>query len=385
MYNVTYVPSPDRITPLTKLLRDTISSRGPIPFREFMAQALYHPAHGYYESGRAAIGRHGDFITSVSVGRLFGTLLARQFEEMWERLGRPGKFSLIEQGAHDGTLMEDVLLALKENAPDCLSSAQPVIIEPAEGWREKQRERLAAWPVQWVDSVDSLDPFTGIHFSNELLDAFPVHLVRRRADGWAELYVDWDGDRLILVDKVVSGSELQRRADRLDVPVGYRTEFNLDATRWLRTLGQKLLRGFVLVIDYGFPQFEYYRPDRIEGTLEAVAGHRREKDILARPGELDLTAHVDFTDLAVVALSSGLSLEGFTDQHHFLVGLAPRHFPEGEQPSASDMRAFQTLAHPTMLGRSFKVFAAARDVLRGKLLAGFSQSKPAPELLGLTL
>jgi SAM-dependent MidA family methyltransferase len=378
------VPPPDQTTPLTQILRAEIAARGPIPFRDFMAAALYHPEHGYYTSGRATIGRHGDFITSVSVGRLFGTLLARQFIEMWDRMERPATFSLIEQGAHDGTLMEDVLLGLRSISPECSSAARPTIIEPAAVWREKQRARLKDWPVEWADSVETLAPFTGIHFSNELLDAFPVHLVRRGADAWFELHVEWKDNRFTFVDRPVVNAELRARLAQIAAPTGYLTEVCLEATWWMKTLAQKLTRGYVLAIDYGFAHTDYYRPERTTGTLEALAAHRRESDPLARPGDVDLTAHVDFTALAEAARQTGLQIEGFTDQHHFMVGLAAQHFPDGVQPSASDMRAFQTLAHPTMLGRSFKAFASSRSVNSPMRLAGFSQACPADVELGLT-
>jgi SAM-dependent MidA family methyltransferase len=377
------VPSLHKPTPLTRRLRAEIASDGPISFREFMAVALYDPEHGYYASGRATIGRRGDFITSVSVGRLFGTLLARQFMEMWERMDRPAEFALIEQGAHDGTLMDDVLSALQSLAPASLDAARPLIIEPGKVWREKQMARLKDWPVEWVESVDELDPFTGIHYSNELLDAFPVHLVRRVDGAWADVHVDWQEDRFVLVDRPLRNVELGERLARIDVADGYRTEVCLEATQWMRTLGQKLVRGYVLAIDYGFARAEYYRADRNEGTLEAVVEHRRQKDPVSRLGEVDLTAHVDFTSLAEAARREGLRIEGFTDQHHFMVGLAARHFPDGVRPSASEMRAFQTLAHPTMLGRSFRVFAAARGIDGQVPLAGFTHARPAEVELGL--
>ena len=376
--------SSDPGTSLTQFLRSEIAERGPIPFRDFMAAAMYHPEYGYYASGRAAIGRAGDFITNVSVGRMFGTLLARQFVEMWARMGRPESFSLIEQGAHDGTLMEDVLLGLQTISPECLAAARPMIIEPTLVWREKQAARLHAWPVQWTESVETLAPITGIHYSNELLDAFPVHLSRRGADVWFEVHVDWNSEGFQFTDQPLENAELRARLNRIEVPTAYRTEVCLDASRWMETLGQKLTRGYVLAIDYGFSREEYYRPERNNGTLEAIASHHRESDVLARPGEMDLTAHVDFTALAEAARNSGLKIEGFTDQHHFMVGLASQHFPEGKQPSAADMRAFQTLAHPTMLGRSFKAFAAGRGVDSSQKLAGFLYARSADVELGRT-
>jgi SAM-dependent MidA family methyltransferase len=296
-------------------------------------------------------------------------------------MGCPGAFSLIEQGAHDGTLMDDVLRALQNLSPECLAAARPKIIEPGMVWREKQQARLKDWPVEWVDSAGTLEPFMGIHFSNELLDAFPVQLVRRGTDDWAEVHVEWKEDRFEFVDGAVRDAELRGRLAQIEVPAGYLTEVCLEAAHWMRTLGQKLTRGFILAIDYGFARAEYYRPDRSEGTLEAIAAHRVEKNPLTRPGELDLTTHVDFTSLAEAARQTGLRIEGFTDQHHFMVGLAARHFPDGVRPSASDMRAFQTLAHPTMLGRSFKVFAAARGVQSQPVLSGFAHARPAADEL----
>jgi SAM-dependent MidA family methyltransferase len=371
------------LSPLTETLRDRIRASGTISFRDFMAAALYDPGHGYYSSGRARIGRGGDFFTNVSVGRLFGAMLARQFAEMWDVLGRPGHFVLIEQGAHDGTLMDDVLGGLRTVSPDCLAVTRPKIIEPSPVWREKQQAKLAAWLVTWVDSVDALEPFTGVHYSNELIDAFPVHLVHRTDAGWSERFVDWDGDHFVFVDRPIADPKLNARLSAIEVPVGTVTEVNTEADRWISAVAGKLDRGFVLAIDYGFAREEYYRPDRTTGTLEAIAAHQREKDPLSRPGELDLTAHVDFTALAETALAQGLKVIGFTDQHHFLVGLAAKHFQEGVRPSPSDTRAFQTLAHPTMLGRSFKVFAASRGVDSEPTLAGFIHARDAEAELGI--
>jgi SAM-dependent MidA family methyltransferase len=159
-------------------------------------------------------------------------------------------------------------------------------------------------------------------------------------------------------------------------------------------LSRKLRRGFALVVDYGSERAEYYAPHRISGTLEAVGEHRREPDPLARPGAIDLTAHVDFTSLAEAAESAGMVVAGFTDQHHFLVGLSRLHFAEGAPPDRSEARAFQTLSHPTMLGRAFKVLCLKKGVAEGRSVAraeetqeggkgavGLSRSVAAPAVL----
>jgi SAM-dependent MidA family methyltransferase len=341
---------------LTEKLRAEIAAHGPLLFRDFMARALYDPEHGYYASGRARIGRKGDYFTSVSVGPLFGTLLARQFAEVWEKLGRPADFTLIEQGAHDGTLAADILAALPAEMP-----ARLTIIEPSPHWRAAQQQKLASRDVRWIESVEALDPFTGIHYSNELLDPFPVHLVRRTADGLRECAVALDGDRFAFVEVPLSNARL------------HEGEVNLAALDWLAALAPKLTRGLMLVIDYG-----YTRNDPRTPTLEAIAAHRR-VDPLENPGEADLTAHVDFTSLAE---ATDLDVLGFTDQHHFLTGLSRLHFVEGVRPDPRDARAFQTLAHPTMLGRSFKALALGRGLTAQ--LAGFAFARDPRAILGLT-
>jgi len=355
---------------LAEVLRREIANHGPMRFRDFMARALYDPQHGYYASGRARIGRKGDYFTSVSVGPLFGALLARQFADVWEKLGQPADFTLVEQGAHDGTLAADVLAALAPHIP-----ARLVIVEPSPLWRAAQAAKLSGRNVRWVDDLEALEPFTGIHYSNELLDAFPVHLVRRSADGWRERAVHVESDRFVFTDTPLSDQRLIGHLP--DAAAGYTTEVNLAALDWAATLASRITRGLALVIDYGFSHADYYSPHRVEGTLDAVASHRR-VDPLATPGEADLTAHVDFTALAA---ASGLEVLGFTDQHHFLTALARLHFAEGVHPEPREARAFQTLAHPTMLGRAFKVLALGRG-LAGQL-AGFAFAREPRQALGL--
>ncbi|MDB6154282.1 MAG: hypothetical protein JWL90_2735, partial [Chthoniobacteraceae bacterium] len=240
--------------PLSILIRDAIARRGPIPFRDFMAEALYHPEFGYYGSGKAAIGRGGDFFTNVSVGPLFGALLARQFAQMWERLGAPAQFDLVEQGAHRGAFANDVLAALQSTDPDCFESLRYTIIEPGKVQREAQAAALAHWSnIRWVDDLEALPAFEGVHFSNELLDAFPVHLVRWTGDQWEELHVTFDEGRFKFVPAALSSQLLGDQLAQLPFPfpAGYTTEINLTALEWVDQLARKLERGYLLAIDYG--------------------------------------------------------------------------------------------------------------------------------------
>jgi len=369
---------------LIDLLREDIACRGPIPFPDFMAAALYHPEFGYYGSGRARIGRKGDFFTNVSVGALFGKLLARQCAEMWERLGRPAVFSLVEQGANRGDFARDALGALEKFAPECSAATTYWIIEPIPALRTEQAATLAiSEKVRWAASLEELPHFTGVHFSNELIDALPVHRVARAGGLWTEQYVDVRGERLVFVSGPLSSAALEARLSLLPpLPDGYQTEICLAALDWIDALAGRLERGFVLVIDYGFSRGEYYRPERTDGTLSAYAGHRRESDPLARPGEIDLTAHVEFTSLVERAEENGLRALGFTDQHHFMVGLGKSHFT-GEATAPREINAFKTLMHPNLMGRSFKVLCLEKGARLEKTLAGFEFAQPPRAALGL--
>ena len=369
--------------PLGASLREEIQAHGAITFRDFMERALYDPEYGFYSAARARIGRAGDFFTNVSVGPLFGTLLARQFAEVWERLDRPAEFTIVEQGAHAGDFARDTLAALRRLAPGCAEAAKYVIIEPAPQLRALQEANLGKERVRWVRSLTELPPFAGVHFSNELLDAFPTHLVRWDGAHWGEQYVALNGSEFVFACGPLSRDALRDRLDRFrDFRAGYTTEVNLAAIQWASDVAGKLQKGVVLAIDYGFARPEFYAPERTAGTLRAYRAHRLEENPLATPGEIDLTAHVEFTSVAEAAEAAGLSVHGFTDQHHFFVALGAMHFPEGVVPSPGEMREFKTLMHPTMLGRSFQVLALARGLI-GAPLSGFSLAGDAGRALAM--
>jgi SAM-dependent MidA family methyltransferase len=373
---------PHAPTSLADALRAEIARCGAIPFRDFMERALYDPAHGYYGSGHAQVGRGGDYFTNVSVGPLFGQLLARQFEEMWLRLDAPPAFTIVEQGAHRGDFALDVLGGAPLLSPAFHHAIRYVIVEPFPQAQAAQRRTLGTFAtgVSWVSSLAELPSFTGVHFSNELPDAFPVHRVVWRGNEWLERAVDFSDTRFVFVDAPLSNSALRLALARLPaVPPGYETEINLAAPVWIADVAARLDRGYLLAIDYGYPGAEYYRPERSSGTLSAYANHRREPDPLSRPGEIDLTTHVDFTSLAEAAGTAGLDLAGFTDQHHFMVGLGRLHFT-GSSTSAPEIRAFKTLMHPNLMGRSFHAIGFAKGV-GGAPLIGFQYGGDARRAL----
>jgi len=378
---------PDKENTLESALRAEIQQRGPIPFRDYMARALYDPNYGYYGGGKAQVGRGGDFFTNVSVGPLFGHLLARQFAEMWRRLGEPADFAIVEQGANRGDFAADVFSALRDFDPACYAATSLWLVEPLVPLRAVQAERLRDFEsskVRWVDSPAALPSFQGVHFSNELLDAFPVHRVCRRGDRWVERAVDFQAGQFVFVDAEIVSEELNAHLAKLPaVPDGYETEVNLAIAPWLAEVGSKLSTGFILAIDYGYPRSDYYRPERSSGTLSAYAAHRREPNPLQRPGEIDLTSHVDFTILAEAAPQLGLQLAGFTDQHHFMVGLSRLHFSDDYAMTTAgqqELRAFKTLMHPTLMGQSFHAICLAKGVT-DTALSGFQFGGSAREKL----
>ena len=380
-----------RSEPLSARIRSAIAAgNGSIPFREFMRLALYHPTHGYYRSGRAAIGRHGDYFTNASVGALFGTLLARQFVEMWERLRHPAKFVIVEQGAHDGVLAGDILRATEQSRPDFHRALQYAIIEPSPGLRGRQGRELAGigGKVVWHRSLNALAPFEGVHFSNELLDAFPVDSFAWTGTSWVERRVAAGPEGFVFVEVPVSDVAQQRFLESYPRPGGirYAIERNAHAEKWIASVAARLTRGYVLTIDYGGARRDLLVPPRATGTLRGYAKHRLLADVLHQPGLIDLTAHVDFTALALQAERHALRLHGFVDQHHFVVGLGRLHFHDAPvtSPAAErQMRNFKTLMHPELMGTSFRAICFEKEVHDQPALAGFTFGGDARAALDL--
>jgi SAM-dependent MidA family methyltransferase len=357
-------------------LRRRIAQHGPLGFDEFMAVALYHPQGGYYASQTNRTGRRGDFFTSVSVGPVFGKLLAVQFVEMRQLLGEPEDFTLVEQGANDGQLLADILTAWPGPAP------RVIIVEPLEQRRAAQRETLAPWlnRVQHVTREDELPDFTGVFFANELLDAFPVKLLVREDGRWLERRVGSGDGQFVFVDAPFTG---EAPAVAEDIP-RFATEICPSLAPWMRTVAGKLTRGWILLIDYGHPASVRHHPSRAAGRLAAYRAHQRMDDPLADPGSQDLTAHVDFTAVARAAEAAGLQLAGFTDQHHAMTALAAVTFPAMPQDqlsaaAAREMRGLRQLLHPESMGTAFKFLALAKNV-SGRLTAFQFARDPHSEL-----
>jgi SAM-dependent MidA family methyltransferase len=358
---------------LSGRIAEEIASNGPMRFSRFMELALYDPAEGYYASGKAGVGRDGDFFTNISIGPVFGEILTAQFLEMWEILGRPEDFTLVEQGANDGRLAADVLDGLARTP---LAESRLIIIEPFAPLREKQQARLAGRRVEWVEEPEDLPNFTGVHFSNELFDALPFEIVKCRAGRWELQRVQFlDGAFRLEPAEVLD----------LDWPApteDFVSEIRVGQHELLSTISSRLQRGFLLAIDYGMTRDELLAPHRSGGTLACYAAHQRDDDPFQAIGEKDITAHVDFTALAEDLRASGLELSGYTDQHHFLVGAAERLLLslDGQPPTPATLkklRSLRTLLHPETMGVQFKVLLASKGV-SAPTISGFRHARALP-------
>jgi SAM-dependent MidA family methyltransferase len=373
-------------TELVQLIRDRIQAGGPQPFAWFMKQALYHTKHGYYSSGRAEIGRSGGYFTNVSVGPLFGELLAAQFAEIWERLGKIDNFTIVEQGAHHGEFARDVLESIRDRFPEFFSAVRYRIVEPFPRLQERQSQTLSQFGerLQWRKSLDEFDTLVGIHFSNELLDAMPVHLLVSTKNGWQEKFVALDRDHFMFVGQPIAEPKLKDYAAKLpSLSPGHEIEINLAAHNWIDNLAVKLERGFAFVIDYGFARDDFFDPQLRNGTLQARSHHRRLKSPFEEIGDADITSHVNWTTIVEHSEQRALRLAGFTDQHHFLTGILselPALFASADRKTK---RALQTLVHPEMLGRSFQVLALTKDVDLVAPLAGFKFARDPRRQIGL--
>ncbi|MGB3309262.1 MAG: class I SAM-dependent methyltransferase [Nodosilinea sp.] len=321
---------------LYEVLRDRIhqSPHQRISFAEFMALALYHPQGGYYTSQDAILGFEGDFVTSAHLGHDFGELLAIQFAEIWAHLERPDPFALVEMGAGQGLIAAEVLGTLQHHFPDCFAALSYQIAEKSGQMRAIQTDRLSPWAgrVTWVE-LDTLpdDSITGCFFSNELVDALPVHQVVVTESGLQEIYVTLGSGAESTLQEVVDVPSTPRLADYFafvgvdladpQYAPGYRTEVHLAALDWMKTVAAKLHQGYVLTVDYGYPASRYYSRARNQGTLQCYYRHAHHDNPYSHLGRQDITAHVNFTALEHQGEQCGLETLGATQQGMFLMAL----------------------------------------------------------------
>lgn len=369
---------------LAEIIAKEVASTGVIPFARFMELALYCPDYGFYEKERDNIGARGDYFTSVSVGPLFGELLAFQFAEWLGETrerggGRMGKedlrLQIVEGGAHDGRLAVDVMTWVRDHRPDLFSRLEYHVVEPSprrKGWQQKMLSPFTP-RVHWLSSPCSLPASPGVRriiFSNEMLDAMPVHRLGwdAKAKRWFEWGITLDTERFVwagmspdllkpaLADHA-SGITHHALCD------GFTLDICPAAEAWWGAAARSLASGKLLTFDYGLTAEELVAPERRDGTLRAYRRQQLSADVLSNPGEQDLTAHVNFTALQEAGEAVGLQTECCDTQERFLMRIVEalsRTEPTLRTWTESQKRQLQTLTHPNFMGRQFRVMIQSR-------------------------
>ncbi len=303
------------MTLLQQHISERIQREGPIPFAAYMRMALYEPGYGYYVTGQSKMGWEGDYYTSTDVADFFADCMGRQLQLMWDKLGKPDPFNILEQGAGRGDLTSGIRSWAARQAPDLLAALN----YRTEDIRMGVDVTSA---IHWHGMDTAASPFHVI-LSNELVDAFPVHIVELRDKHLYELYVDAQDGRLFPVLDEPSSTEVASYLDNYKIPWatyrdGWRAEINLDAPRWLQQVAKILHKGYLLTIDYGDTARTLYTPHRQYGTLICYYQHQTNEQPLARPGQQDITAHVNFSALIDEGRRQGLRLNAFTTQRQWL-------------------------------------------------------------------
>ena len=338
-------------------------------FETFMDMALYFPGLGYYAKETTKIGRSGDFYTGPHLHPIFGAMIGRQMEEIWALMGRPDLFRVIEMGAGMGYGARDMLDYLKRSSvgsrqskgkETCFEHLLYTIVELNPAIKAKQQELLShsRGKVNWVSDLKEIGTVRGCFLSNELLDAFPVRLVRMDKK-LMEIAVAAEGDEFVEV-MVPCGEFVREYFRELDIelPEGYRTEVNFRLKDWIRNVSAALSEGFVITIDYGYPAWDYYSEERNRGTLLGYYQHQVIEDPYRNVGEQDLTAHVNFSSAKKWGEEFGLRTVGFGPQGSYLVSLGIDEVITelyGDSPDTFETAKIKGLIFPQGMGESHKV------------------------------
>ncbi len=357
---------------------------GWIKFSDFMNIALYEPGLGYYSGGLQKFGQKGDFITSPEVSSLFGQCLANQLSEILRNYKKISdeKIYVLEFGAGSGVLAADILLQLEklDSLPE-----KYLIIELSAELKQRQKETLKKKTphlfeqVQWLDQLPE-DVTNMIVVANEVLDAMPVECFRVADSKIESLMVGLDDDNLISrympadSGAVKTVTSIQQRSE-ITFSANYCSEYNPAIKGWLSALESKIKNLVILLIDYGYNEKEYYHPDRTGGTLMCYYQHRAHDDFFWWPGLQDITAFVNFTDVAYCADDLEMDVSGYTTQAAFLLGngLSELHASQVTDDTQQQIKLSQqikTLTLPSEMGDRFKVMALTKNY--DEPLTGFS-------------
>lgn len=368
-------------------LHDVLISRirksGPITFHDYMAACLYEPGLGYYTSPGRKVGAEGDFYTSINVHAVFGRLIAKEIARMWEVLGKPADFRIVEAGAGHGRLARDILEALAENSPALFEIVVYHLIEKEPSLQDAQRGTLGDYwaKAQWTSSEDFAAGqcrFTGCYLSNELVDSFPVHLVQMTEEGLKEVHVTENGGEFVEILREPSTPLLEDYLQRIGVRLlnFQRAEINLVAPEWLKTVTNALDRGFVLTVDYGYTAVDLFSPMRRTGTLLCYYRHQVEESPYVRPGLQDITTHIDFTTLSERGKEYGLETVFLGEQYRFLMATGLMEVlmlmearSRTEEEKLKNRLALKKLIMPDGgMGDTFKVLVQGKGVTNPDLL-----------------
>lgn len=379
------LPSPEATAHsqrLTDVIIQKITAAGGIlSFAEFMNYALYTPGLGYYSAGARKFGAEGDFVTAPEISPLFSQCLAVQCYQIMTALGGG---TLLELGAGSGRMALELLRELERL--HCLPENY-FILEPSADLKQRQQRLLEdnlSAPlmarIQWLDRLPTV-PITGIILANEVLDAMPVQRFQIQGQTVAEYGVVHDGSEFMWQFLPTPADGLQTAVSTLALPDGYVSEMNLRLSAWIHSLAESLVKGAILLIDYGFPRREYYHPQRAQGTLMCHYRHQAHDNPLILVGLQDITAHVDFTAVAEAASIAGLHVAGYTQQANFLLacGLVERlttyNTPGALTTYLRYAQQAKLLLLPSEMGELFKVIALTREF--DTPLLGFAQDESA--------
>ena len=329
----TYPVDENSATPscLVSHLKSKISTTGPLPFDKWMSECLYHPQWGYYSKGDARVGRDGDFFTAVSVGKCFGMLLCYRLAGYARTNHIEEQFDLIELGANTGQLACDILDSLRSDFPQLYKKVRYTICEPLESMQKVQISTLKEHRaiVEFHATLNDIKQAKkhGILLSNELIDAFPVKLITKKDGQWSELHVANDSDHFSFITEAIHSPQLLEFCTNLPpLPDGYTTEYRPGLGAFAQTCASVLEHGMVLTIDYGHIRSDYYAERRTTGTLRTFYNQTADETPLINAGEQDISAHVDFTQLAQAYQSAGFEPQYFDSQSRFLIQTAKPWF-----------------------------------------------------------
>jgi len=367
-------------TTLTTIIADRVRATGRITFADYMAACLYEPELGYYTSPGRKVGIEGDFYTSITVHATFGRVIAREITAMWRSMDCPTDFTLVEAGAGHGRLACDIMDFLAEQQPDCYAATRLVLVEQEPTLAEAQSLLLSKHlsKLSWLSPAELVAfRFSGVLYSNELLDAMPVHRVLMTPEGLQEIYVVLEGDRFQDLADSPSTPRLAAYLDRYGIPLhpGQEAEVSLAGLDWFENAAAALQQGFILTVDYGWAKAELYSPQRNLGTLLCYYKHTVEDNPYQRIGQQDITTHINFSALIERGEELGLKTLWFGEQSRFL--MASGVIEELEAIEASDLSEKEklqlrlTIKRLIMpeggMGNTFRVLVQSKAVAEPRL------------------